>query len=166
VTVQAEWIGKGAAPFESMEATAKSPDGKTMSVRMQPSVWQNPDGRRVTGFRGETVAGATGIYEVAARAAWTGGEADSTMRFAVASSPEERRGEAPDAAFLQAIAKQSNGGYFARGEGDKWLDSLPKPGRRTEREIVTDVWNHPVIVILLFGFLCAEWWFRRRKGLA
>lgn len=166
VTVQAEWIGKGAAPFQSMEATVKNPEGKTASVRMRASVWQNPDGRRVIGFRGETDAGITGIYEVAAHAAWTGGEADSIMRFAVASSPEERRGEAPDIAFLQAIAKQSNGGYFARGEGDKWLDSLPKPGRKTEREVVTDVWNHPVIVILLLGFLCAEWWFRRRKGLA
>ena len=122
---------------------SKSPAGTTKPVRMQPSVWQNPDGRRVTGFRGETDAGTTGVYEVEARAAWTGGEADSTMRFAVAASPEERRGEAPDAGFLQAIAKQSGGAYFARGEGDKWLDSLPKPGRQTEREVVTDVWNHP-----------------------
>lgn len=165
VTVQAEWIGKGAAPFESMEATAKSPDGKMISVRMNASVWQNPDGRRVTGFRVETDAGSTGIYEVKARAAWAGGEADATMRFAVATSPEERRGEAPDSVFLQAIAKQSNGAYFTRGQGEQWLESLPKPQRKTEREVVTDIWNHPVIVILLFGFLCAEWWLRRRMGL-
>ena len=165
VTVQAEWIGKGAAPFETLESTAKGPDGKISSVRMNASVWQNPDGRRVTGFRGETDAGTTGIYEVTARAAWTGGEADATMRFAVATSPEERRGEAPDATFLQAIAKQSNGAYFTRGQGEKWLESLPKPQRKTEREVVTDVWNHPVFVLLLFGFLCAEWWFRRRRGL-
>jgi hypothetical protein len=166
VTVQAEWIGKGAAPFESLEATTKSPDGKMSSVRMHASVWQNPDGRRVTGFRGEAQAGTTGIYEVTARAVWTGGEADSTMRFAVATSPEERRGEAPDGALLRGVAAQSKGGYFTRGEGDKWLDSLPKPQRKTEREVVTDVWNHPVLVLLLFGFLCAEWWLRRRMGLA
>jgi hypothetical protein len=43
---------------------------------MRSSVWQNPDGRRVAGFRGEAGAGATGIHEVAARATWSGGEAD------------------------------------------------------------------------------------------
>jgi hypothetical protein len=88
------------------------------------------------------------------------------MRFAVASSPEERRGEAPDTEFLRDIAKQSGGAYFARGEGEKWLEMLPKPKRQTEREVVTDVWNHPLIAVLLLGCLCTEWWFRRRRGLA
>ena len=166
VAVQAEWIGKGEAPFKSLDATVKNPEGKTKAVSLQASVWQNPDGRRVTGFRGEVEADSTGVYEVEARATWTGGEADSTMRFAVASSPEERRGEAPDAEFLRGIAKQSGGAYFARGEGEKWLEMLPKPKRQTEREVVTDVWNHPLIAVLLLGCLCTEWWFRRRRGLA
>jgi uncharacterized membrane protein len=166
VAVQAEWIGKGAAPFKSIDATVKHPDGATRVVGLQASVWQNPDGRRVTGFRGEVEAGQTGVYQVDARAGWAGGEADSSMRFAIAASPEERRGEAPDAGFLRAIAQQSNGAYFARGEGEKWLGSLPEPKRQTEREIVTDVWNHPLVAIALLGLLCAEWWFRRRRGLA
>jgi uncharacterized membrane protein len=166
VSVRAEWIGKGSVPFDAVEASATGPDGKIVPVGMTASSWRNADGRRVTGFRGETDAGDTGIYEVRARSAWTGGAADATMRFAVANSPEERRGEAPDAEFLHAIATQSNGAYFVRGEGDKWLASLPKPSRKTGREIVTDIWNHPVIVVLLFACLCGEWWLRRRMGLA
>ena len=88
------------------------------------------------------------------------------MRIAVAASPEERRSETPDTDFLRAIARQSGGAYCARGEGDKWLELLPKPKRLTEREVVTDIWNHPLAAALLLGLLCAEWWLRRRKGLA
>lgn len=166
VAVQAEWIGKGAAPFTALDATLKNPAGNTKSISLQPSVWQNPDGRRVTGFRGEADADATGVYEVEARASWQGGEADANLRFAVAASPEERRGESPDAAFLREIATQSKGGYFTKADADKWLECLPKPQRRTERVVVTDVWNHPLAVVLLLGCLCGEWWLRRRRGLA
>jgi hypothetical protein len=166
VSILAEWIGKGAAPFQSLDVTVKAPDGGSKALVLKPSVWQNPDGRRVNGFRGEVSAEITGLHQVDAHASWQGGEAAADLRFAVASSPEERRGESPDNEFLQTIAKQSGGGYFLRGEGDKWLQGLPKPKRMTERETITDVWNHPLIMIALFGSLCGEWWLRRRKGLA
>lgn len=165
VAVQAEWIGKGPAPFTSLAATVREPSGANKPLALQPASWRNPDGRRINGFRGEIAAQTTGIYEVETQSAWDGGEVRANTRIAVAASPEERRGEAPDAAFLRAIAQHSGGGYFAIGEGDKWLQSLPKTKNLTEREVVTDVWNHPLIVTLLFGLLCTEWWLRRRSGL-
>jgi uncharacterized membrane protein len=166
VAIQAEWIAKGAPPFDRLAVTIQPPSGTARPLALLPAVWKNPEGRRVTGFRGETDADATGVYQVEAQAAWTGGEARATMSFAVAASPEERRGEAPDAAFLHEIARQSGGAYFTRGQSNQWLEALPKSQRRTERTIVTDIWNHPVIVALLFGCLCGEWWLRRRRGLA
>ena len=106
------------------------------------------------------------MYDVEVVAAWAGGEARASVRIAVAASPEERRGEAPDAEFLKTLAHQSGGAYFARGEGDKWLQALPQPRHQSEREVVTDIWNHPLPAALLLGCLCAEWWLRRRRGLA
>jgi uncharacterized membrane protein len=164
--VQAEWIGKGTAPFNTLEAMIKDPAGSNKKMALQAAIWRNPDGRRVNGFRGEIEATLTGVYEVAAQAVWAGGEARANTRIAVAASPEERRGEAPDAEFLRGIAQHSGGACFAPGEGDKWLKSLPKSRRLTEREVVTDVWNHPLIAAILLGLLCAEWWLRRRRGLA
>jgi len=164
--VHAEWIGKGAAPFTTLEATFKDPAGSSKQLVLQAAVWRNPDGRRVNGFSGEIDAAVTGVYAVEAQAAWDGGSARASTRIAVAASPEERRGEAPDADYLRGIAKQSGGAYFARGEGDKWLKLLPKATHLTERETVTDIWNHPLPVTLLLGCLCAEWWLRRRTGLA
>ena len=166
VPIQAEWIGKGAAPFKSLDLTIKDPSGASKPLVLQAAVWRNPDDRRVNGFRGEIDATTTGIYEVEVQAAWDGGEARSNMRIAVAASPEERRSEAPDADFLHSIARQSGGACFARGEADKWLELLPQPRRLTEREVVTDIWNHPLAAALLLGLLCAEWWIRRRRGLA
>lgn len=162
----AEWIGKGPAPFEKPQATLMSPSGETRPMVMQAAVWKNPDGRQVTGFRTEVDAAATGIHKVEMRATWDGGEAEAALSLAVTASPEERRGEAPDAGFLKEIATQSGGRYFARGEGMQWLESLPKPKRQTERVVVTDIWNHPLVAALLFACLCGEWWLRRRSGLA
>jgi uncharacterized membrane protein len=164
VHVQAEWIGKGAAPFVGLDCHVRSPSGSASPVRLQPAVWLNPDGRRVTGFRGVAAADTAGVHEVEAQATWRGGEAGGTMRYAVAASPAERRGEAPDAGFLREIAERSGGAYFPIGKGDQWLEKLPEPGRITEREMVTDVWNHSLPVMLLFGCLCGEWWLRRRWG--
>lgn len=90
----------------------------------------------------------------------------AAMRFAVAPSPAERRGEAPDAEFLRAVAAQSGGGYFTPAGADAWLRALPAPRRKTERVIVTDIWNHPLPVCALLVLLGAEWFVRRRRGLA
>ena len=164
--IQAEWIGKGPAPFERLQGSIRSPTGESRPLLLSPAVWKNPDGRRVNGFRAEVEADSTGIHQVETEVAWDGGEARSELSFAVAASPEERRGEAPDTGYLMEIARQSGGRYFPRGEGEKWLEILPKPQRQIERTIVTDIWNHPLVVVLFLACLCAEWWLRRRGGLA
>ncbi|MCF7674563.1 MAG: hypothetical protein K9M97_04410, partial [Akkermansiaceae bacterium] len=90
----------------------------------------------------------------------------ASLRFAVAASAEERRGEPPDAGYLKELASLSHGGYFSLEAADQWLEALPKPDRQTERVVVSDAWNHPLAVIVLLGCLAAEWWLRRRRGLA
>ncbi len=166
VAVRSEWIGKGAMPFDALESMLKDSAGLVKPVVMKASVWQNAEGRSVSGFLGEVETGTTGVYEVDVQATWSGGEAKSSLRFAVATSPDERRGEPPDAGFLREIARQSGGGYFERGGGDKWLKSLPHNLHQTEHQVVTDAWNHPLLICLLFSCLCGEWWLRRRSGLA
>ncbi|MCF7730887.1 MAG: glutamine amidotransferase [Akkermansiaceae bacterium] len=166
VALLAEWIGKGPPPFEALDAPDKSPTGDSRPLALTPAVWQNADGRRVTGFRGEIETDATGVHEVDAHAGWAGGEARASLRFAVAASAEERRGEPPDAGYLKELASLSHGGYFSLEAADQWLEALPKPDRQTERVVVSDAWNHPLAVIVLLGCLAAEWWLRRRRGLA
>jgi uncharacterized membrane protein len=164
--VQAEWIGKGPAPFTTLAVNVKDPAGSSKPLVLQAAVWRNPDGRRINGFSAAIDAALTGVYTVEAQAAWDGGEARANTSIAVAAAPGERRGEAPDSGLLQDLAKHSGGAYFAIGEGDKWLKMLPASRRLTEREVVTDIWNHPLIAVMLLGCLCAEWWLRRRQGLA
>ena len=166
VTMLAEWIGKGPAPFGTIDVSIKTPAGASQPAVMRPAVWTNPEGRRIHGFRAEFEAASTGIHEVDAQASWPGGEVHASERIAVAATPEERRGESPDTEFLQTLARQSGGAYIARGQGEAWLKMLPKPKRLTERTVVTDIWNHPLPVAILLGCLCAEWWLRRRRGLA
>ena len=57
---------------------------------------------------------------------------------------------------MKELASLSHGGYFSPETADQWLKSLPKPGRQTERVVVSDAWNHPLAVIVLLGCLAAE----------
>ena len=164
-TVLAEWIGKGACPFDSLSVSVKEPAGTNHQLTMPTAVWRNPDGRKINGFRCELTAATTGVYELETHATWPNGEARATTCIAVATSPAERRNEPPDAEFLRGLATQSGGTYCARGTGDQWLKLLPPAKHLQQREIITDVWNHPLVVIILLGSLCAEWWLRRRRGL-
>lgn len=166
VTVNAEWIGRGQPPYDSLSAVVRNPSGGSEPLVMQAAAWLNPEGRKVVGFRGVIDAHATGVHEVQVTASWKDGQTDANLRFAVAPSPDERRGEAPDAGFLHSLATHSGGAYVTRKDADQWLAALPKPLRRTEHEVVTDAWNHPLLMAVLFACLCLEWWLRRRGGLA
>ena len=74
VVIRAEWIGKGAAPFEKMDLTVQAPSGKPRLLALQKAIWKTPEGRQVTGFSGESETEGTGVYEVEAHATWDGGE--------------------------------------------------------------------------------------------
>ena len=165
VRIQAEWLGRGEPPGDALDATVSDPAGKTTVLKLAPAIWQSAEGRRVNGFRGDFLAVLTGVHEAVVRVPGQGEDAAGT-RFAVVASAAERRGEPADAATLKEIARLSGGAYFARADAGKWLDRLPKPTRQSEREVITDAWNHPVLAILLLACLCGEWWVRRHGGLA
>jgi chitodextrinase len=165
VEIRAEWMARGAAPFKSVPVSVKTPQGQTRAMILQPASWDNGEGGRVQGFRGEWVANETGLHTVEGVVSSDAGETRGGVRFAVATSLGERRGEPADASGLRHLAEASGGRYFTLPEADQWLDSLPKAKHITRRDTVRDVWNHPLLAGLLLASLCCEWWLRRRSGL-
>jgi hypothetical protein len=67
--------------------------------------------------------------------------------------------------LLRQIAAAGNGEMLRPGELYRLASLIPAPpaNKSIEREIV--VWNHPVILMLLFVLLAAEWGWRKRAGL-
>lgn len=165
VEIRAEWMARGTAPFKSVPANVKTPQGQTRALILQPAAWDNGEGGRVQGFRGEWVANETGLHTVEGVVSTDAGETRGGVRFAVATSLGERRGEPADASGLRHLAEASGGGYYTLAEADAWLNSLPKAKHITRRDTVRDVWNHPLLACLLLAALCCEWWLRRRASL-
>ncbi|MFN0149836.1 MAG: hypothetical protein ACKVU1_03875 [bacterium] len=73
---------------------------------------------------------------------------------------------AMDEATLRAMANVSGGKYVAAADysEDALGVDLPETLREVKREIA--LWNHPMLYITIVGLFVAEWFLRKRRGLA
>ena len=86
---------RGVAPFKSVPANVKTPQGQTRALILQPAAGTTARAARVQGFRGEWVANETGLHTVEGVVSTDAGETRGGVRFAVATSLGERRGNRP-----------------------------------------------------------------------
>ncbi len=68
--------------------------------------------------------------------------------------------------FLSDLAAQTGGRSFTPQQVDELLDTLAYSEEGTTVREYRDLWDMPVLFLLLLTALCAEWTLRRRRGLA
>ena len=100
--------------------------------------------------------------------AWDGDNeaAKSSVEVQVIDDPAEFRDPRPDHAGLSEIARSSGGRVIKSPEE---LASLLGHDRAAAVEVLvrrSPVWDTPLLWLLFMGLLSAEWFVRRRKGLA
>ena len=70
------------------------------------------------------------------------------------------------AATLRRIAEETGGKFYDASA----MQGLPEDLRYTGRGVTTveerDLWDLPIVLMLLIGLLCAEWGYRRSVGLS
>ena len=70
------------------------------------------------------------------------------------------------AAPLRRIAEETGGRFYARRHASSTLaDDLRYTGRGVTTVEEHDLWNMPIVLLLLVGLLSAEWGYRRVVGL-
>ena len=118
-------------------------------------------------YRGSFLPAVEGPYEVEVEA--VDGERLLTappLHIQAGVLDEELRSGAMRGNLLRRIASETNGQFFTVAE----LDALPEALRYTERGTVVqeerDLWDLPLFFFLLMALLFAEWFARRRLGLA
>jgi hypothetical protein len=87
------------------------------------------------------------------------------QRFLVVTGEKEQSFLDIEPDFLKALAKVTRGSYTAqRLEASRVVTNAAK-GREVLSQRVVALWDHPALLLLLFGLLAAEWLLRRRVGI-
>jgi uncharacterized membrane protein len=68
--------------------------------------------------------------------------------------------------LLRRIADESGGGFFSAREADKLVDALDNNKRGSKTLLRLELWDMPLLFLLLVALLCAEWGYRRWRSLA
>jgi uncharacterized membrane protein len=163
VTVIAEVADSGYVRINgaTVRATIVNPAGAEEELPLRWTV------RRDGEYEATWTPAATGLHEVkvtAAQGNQTIGEASAYVDAGDVGA--EYFGAALQEGTLRRIAQETGGRYYTPAT----LRTLPEDVSFTESGATVveyrDLWDMPIVLILLVGLLSAEWALRRRRGLA
>jgi hypothetical protein len=142
-------------------AKVTAPSGKTVEVPMQWIVTRDGE------YRASFVPDERGTYSVTGTATRGPQNLGSSAMHTRASAGD---GEYFDAAMrsslLKRIAEETGGRFFTPSDASKLPEAISYSGRGVTVVEQRDLWDMPVILLLLLGLIAAEWGLRRKRGLA
>jgi uncharacterized membrane protein len=145
----------------SVTARVLAPNGTTIDVPLQ---W---DGKQDGLYRGTFVSSAAGAYEVTVDAA-KGERTLGTGLASVRAMPSDAEYFDPTMheAPLRRIADETGGRFYTPDTMAGLAEDVRYAGRGVTSVEERDLWNMPIVLILLVGLMCAEWGYRRAVGLS
>jgi uncharacterized membrane protein len=145
----------------SVTGTVIGPGGTSSSMTFDWTV--DRDGEYSAAF----VPGASGVHEITLQSVSRGDTTASRPTYVrVAEPTDEHFGAELRTSLLRQVAEETGGGYYTPASaGDIARDIVYSPSGATVVK-KNDLWDMPVILILILLALGAEWLIRRRRGLA
>jgi uncharacterized membrane protein len=143
-------------------ARVTKPQGSTIELPLK--INYNDKG---SDYRNELAADENGLYRVemtAMRGGATLGTAEST--FYVTDRTREFHDAAQNVELLKRVAAETGGQYFPLNQANDLLDEITMLEGKNSERVSKDLWDMPVNFLLLIGLASAEWFLRKRKGLA
>jgi len=108
-----------------------------------------------------------GVYKLEVLSTSASGETgEASINFLVAASNVEYTDAGMDATLLAGIANASGGKFYTQENADRLVDDLESLQKETQVAVEQDIWDIPLVLVLLFGFFALEWLIRRRKGMS
>jgi uncharacterized membrane protein len=142
-------------------AQVTSPSGKTIEVPLEWTV--SKDGE----YRGSFVPDETGMYQVTGTAARGEKELGTQVMHARASAGDSEYFDAAmRSSLLRRVAEQTGGRFFTPATAAALPEAISYSGRGVTIVEERDLWDMPIILILLLALIGAEWAYRRTRGLA
>jgi hypothetical protein len=144
-----------------VDAQITSPSGKATTLPMEWTVER--DGEYGAVFNPDE----PGLYEIkvtATRDQKTIGT--SVMHLRVSAGDAEYYDAAMRAPLLKRIAEETGGRFFTPANAASLPDAISYSGRGVTVVEERELWDMPIMLILLIAFMSAEWGYRRARGLA
>jgi uncharacterized membrane protein len=142
-------------------ATVKSPSGKTTEVPLQWTVTRDGE------YKSTFVPEEPGLYEVgvtALRGDQTLGT--NTIHVRASAGDSEYFDAAMRSTLLRRIAEETGGVFFTPANAAKLPEAISYSGRGVTVVEERDLWDMPIVLLIILGFIATEWGFRRKLGLA
>jgi hypothetical protein len=124
-------------------------------------------GERDGQYRGTFVSTVPGAYEVAVDADREGKPIGTNVAYVRAGAGDAEffdptMHEAP----LRRIADETGGRFYTPANVAGLPEDVSYAGRGVTSVEERELWNMPIILIMLVGLVCAEWGYRRAVGLS
>jgi uncharacterized membrane protein len=145
----------------SVVAQVTAPSGKTTEVPLEWSV--SRDGE----YRGSFVPEESGMYQVKATAARDGRELGThVMHARAATGDSEYFDAAMRSSLLTRVAEETGGHFFTPATASALPEAISYSGRGVTVVEERDLWDMPIVLLLLLTLIGGEWMYRRKRGLA
>ncbi len=142
-------------------AAIEQPSGEEVEVPLDWSVERDGE------FVGTFTASESGLYRVEVDARTEGQLLGvATSRFAVDELNEELFGAARRDSVLKRIASETGGRQVELGQADRLVEDLSVSREGTLVREARDLWDMPILFLVLVALLGGEWAVRRRLGMA
>ena len=112
-----------------------------------------------------------GVFNLLVDVASAAGEADRSdternAAFVVTPSLREFSSAGRDTALLERVAAASGGRYYNLEQTGQLATDITYTPNAYSKEVQEDLWDTPLLLMLLILLLCADWMLRRFKGLS
>ena len=94
------------------------------------------------------------------------GQLNANANVLVSDLNREYYSAAQNSDLLKRIAAETGGKYYTPDKTQSLLDDLTYRQTPYSERVTKDLWDMPVNFVLLIGLLSAEWFLRKREGLA
>lgn len=163
VTLTADVVDPEYKGIDNGHITARvtSPSGKVEDVPMEWSV------KRPGEYTGRYTPDVDGLFKVrvgGTHDAKDVGTGDMTLR--VAPSDAEYFDAAMRAPLLKRIADETSGRFYKADDTKTLVDAITYSGRGITVTEDRELWDMPIVLLLLLGMMGGEWAYRRSRGLA
>jgi hypothetical protein len=164
VNIVADVRDKKFNPVGDANATARvtKPSGATVDVPLKFTTLNSANI-----YTGEFKADELGQHkiELVGNSA-TIGQLNTTANVLVSDLNREYYSAAQNSDLLKRIAAETGGKYYTPDQTQSLLDDLTYRQTPYSERVTKDLWDMPVNFLLLVALLSAEWFLRKREGLA
>ena len=164
VNIVADIRDKRFNPVSDARATARvtKPSGLVVDVPLTFTTLNS-----VNTYAGQFKADELGEHRIELMGTSTGlGTLSATSSVLVSDLNREYYSAAQNSDLLKRIATETGGKYYTPAEAQSLLDDLVYRQTPYSERVTKDLWDMPINFMLIIGLLSAEWFLRKREGLA